>query len=123
MSKNGKKEAEQEIEITVKQYDSTLNGFADLSMNNSGIRYGPVLTDENCSSRNLNKSNKINTDNNSLSFVSTNSDNNSNLFISVYGVDIKFKKPLRYGKTFAFFHLNDFPLLIIGPKCKFHIIT
>lgn len=111
MSKNSKKD-EGVIEFTVRQFESSIN---EISMNNSTIRYGPVFTDENCSQRNLNK---LNNSHNSLTLVSTNTESSTNISISVYGSNIKIKKPIKMGKTFSFFYVNDYPWFIIGPQCK-----
>ena len=36
----------------------------------------------------------------------------------IYGNDINIKKPKRLGNLRAFFYINDYPLIAIGPNCN-----
>ena len=36
----------------------------------------------------------------------------------IYGNDFNIKKPKRLGNLRAFFYINDYPLIAIGPNCN-----
>ena len=105
------------IEFTLRDGDTNLN---DITLNNSSIKYGPILSEENSTQRVLNRDN-LNSLNNSISYVYNTSEPNINInnTIMVYGSDIKNKNPFKTGKTYSFLYLSGYPLIIIGPKCKF----
>ena len=40
----------------------------------------------------------------------------------IYGTSINIHKPRKIGLVRAFLYIKDFPLIIIGPDCKYNII-
>jgi hypothetical protein len=120
------------VEFTLSATDEDLNSYhSNNNKNNSNIRYGPISIDENINisqrklyhdKENFNTSTSIMNDNiNHYIFnlnISVNESNVYNNSVIVYGYDIKSKKPKKTGNTFSFFYLNDYPIIILGPKCK-----
>jgi len=100
------------------------NNNNNISLKNLNISYGPVLSEENSSDYIINKEkdniSSLNTsENNKITYVSQSSDPNeeNNDLVMVYGNDIKHKNPYKIGKSFSFFYIKEYPIIILGPKC------
>ena len=48
-----------------------------------------------------------------------NNKENSEKINKIFGNDIDIKNPKRLGNLRAFLYINDYPLIVLGPNCKY----